>query len=119
MVRDEKSLDAFRNVLKEDLQHPLYLTPEEVGGGWCEIFPALATSLPAPFPIFGRDEEHVVTWGYPLLLSDGVRRLRRDLDNLIRSEVQLPFAAAAGKQRAQTDRARPPREVPQQHRNHP
>jgi hypothetical protein len=89
MVRDEKSLDAFRHVLKEDLQRPLYLTPEEVGGGWCEIFPALATSLPAPFPIFARDEEHVVTWGYPLLLSDGVRRLRSDLDNLVRSETQL------------------------------
>ncbi len=90
-MRDEKSLDAFRHVLKEDLQHPLYLTPEEVSGGWCEIFPALATSLPAPFPIFGRDEEHVVTWGYPILLSDGVRKLRRDLDNLIRSEIQMRF----------------------------
>ncbi len=89
MVRDKKSLDAFRHVLKEDLQRPLYLTPEEVGGGWCEIFPALATSLPAPFPIFARDEEHVVTWGYPLLLSDGVRKLRGALDNLIRSETQL------------------------------
>ncbi len=87
-MRDEKSLGAFRQVLKEELQHPLYLTPEEVGGGWCEIFPALATSLPAPFPIFARDEEHVVTWGYPLLLSDGIRKLRRDLDHLVRSETQ-------------------------------
>jgi hypothetical protein len=93
MVRDEKSLTAFRHVLKEELQHPLYLTPEEVGGGWCELFPALATSLPAPFPIFGRDEETVVTWGYPLLLSDGVRKLRRDLDNLIRSEIQFRLQA--------------------------
>jgi hypothetical protein len=89
MVRDEKSLEAFRHVLKEELQHPLYLTPEEVGGGWCEVFPALATSLPAPFPIFGRDEENVVTWGYPLLLSDGVHKLRRDLDDVIRSEIQF------------------------------
>ncbi len=96
MVRDEKSLEAFRYVLKEDLQHPLYLTPEEVGGGWCEVFPALATSLPAPFPIFSRDEEHVVTWGYPLLLSDGVRRLRRDLDNLVRSEIHIRFQKQPG-----------------------
>jgi hypothetical protein len=96
MVRDEKSLEAFRHVLKEDLQHPLYLTPEEVGGGWCEIFPALATSLPAPFPIFGRDEEHVVTWGYPLLLSDGVRKLRRDLDNLVHSETQMRLQKKSG-----------------------
>ena len=89
MVRDERSLEAFRHVLKEDLQYPLYLTPEEVGGGWCEMLPALATSLPAPFPIFARDEEHVVTWGYPLLLSDGIRKLRRDLDNLVRAEMQF------------------------------
>jgi len=96
MVRDEKSLDAFRHVLKEDLQRPLYLTPEEVNGGWCEIFPALATSLPAPFPIFARDEEHVVTWGYPILLSDGVRKLRGALDNLIRSETQLRSRPGSG-----------------------
>ncbi len=96
MVRDEKSLEAFRHVLKEELQHPLYLTPEEVGGGWCEIFPALATSLPAPFPIFGRDEENVVTWGYPLLLSDGVRKLRRDLDDLVRSEIQFRLQPGNG-----------------------
>jgi len=95
MVRDEKSLDAFRQVLAEDLQHPLYLTPEEVGGGWCEMFPALATSLPAPFPIFARDEEHVVTWGYPILLSDGVRKLRSALDNLVRSEIQLRMRTGA------------------------
>ena len=95
-MRDEKSLDAFRQVLKEDLQDPLYLTPEEVGGGWCDMFPALATSLPAPFPIFARDEEHVVTWGYPLLLSEGVRKLRSALDNLVRSETQLRLQSSSG-----------------------
>jgi hypothetical protein len=88
MVRDDKSLDAFRQVLQEDLQHPQYLTPEEVGGSWSELFPALAASLPAPFPIFGRDEERVVTWGFPILLSEGVLKLRRDLENLISAEVQ-------------------------------
>jgi hypothetical protein len=97
MVRDEKSLDAFRRVLKEELQRPLYLTPEEVNGGWCDVFPALATSLPAPFPIFARDEEHVVTWGYPLLLSDGVRKLRLALDNLVRSETLLRTHQPAGR----------------------
>ncbi len=81
-------MEAFRHVLQEDLQHPLYLTPDEVGGGWCRLFPALATSLPAPFPIFGRDEERVVTWAYPLLLSDGVLKLRRDLDSLVNAEVE-------------------------------
>jgi len=88
MKRDEKSMEAFRQVLQEDLKHPVYLTPEEVRGGWCDLFPALATSLPAPFPIFGRDEERVVTWGYPILLSDGVLKLRRDLDALIKAEME-------------------------------
>ena len=87
-MRDEKSMEAFRRVLQEDLQHPLYLTPDEVGGEWCSLFPALAISLPAPFPIFGRDEERVVTWAYPLLLSDGVLKLRRDLDHLVSAEVE-------------------------------
>ncbi len=86
MTRDEKSMEAFAQVLSEDLQHPTYLTPEEVGGRWCELFPALAASLPAPFPIFGRDEERVMTWGFPILLSDGVLKLRRDLDGLVKAE---------------------------------
>ena len=95
MVRDDKSLDAFRHVLQEELQHPLYLTPEEVGGGWSSLFPALATSLPAPFPIFSRDEERVVTWGYPILLSDGALKLRRDLESLVRVENQVRLRAQA------------------------
>ena len=80
MARDEKTTDAFRQVLQEELRNPIYLTQDEVNGGWCDLFPVLAASLPAPFPIFGRDEEKVVTWGYPLLLSDGVLKLRRDLE---------------------------------------
>ncbi len=110
MRRDEKSMGAFRQVLQEDLKHPVYLTPEEVGGGWCDIFPALATSLPAPFPIFGRDEESVVTWGYPVLLSDGVLKLRRDLDGLIRAEMEYRTQPQTGngddKQRMMAQRER-------------
>jgi hypothetical protein len=110
MKRDEKSMDAFRQVLQEDLKHPIYLTPAEVGGGWCDLFPALATSLPAPFPIFGRDEEKVVTWGYPLLLSDGVLKLRRDLDGLVAAEMECRTRPQAGngddKQRMMAQRER-------------
>ena len=88
MVRDEKTVEAFRQVLHEELRNPVYLTQDEVGGSWRELFPALATSLPAPFPLFGRDEERVVTWGYPLLLSDGVLKLRRDLESLVVTEAE-------------------------------
>ena len=87
MVRDEKTRDAFRQVLQDELRTPVYLTQDEVDGGWCDLFPVLAESLPAPFPIFGRDEERVVTWGYPLLLSDGILKLRRDLDGLVEAEA--------------------------------
>lgn len=95
-ARDEKSMDAFRQVLQEELRSPLYLTQDEVDGGWCELFPVLAASLPAPFPIFGRDEEHVVTWGYPLLLSDGVLKLRRDLEALVEAEVEYRLRSQLG-----------------------
>jgi hypothetical protein len=96
MARDEKTMDAFRQVLQEELRNPLYLTQDEVDGGWCELFPVLAASLPAPFPIFGRDEEHVVTWGYPLLLSDGVLKLRRDLEALVEAEAEYRLRSQFG-----------------------
>ncbi len=96
MTRDEKSLEAFRQVLREELPSPGYLTSAEVAGGWCDLFPALATSLPAPFPIFGRDEEKVVTWGFPILLSDGILKIRRDLEALIQTELDERLRTRTG-----------------------
>jgi hypothetical protein len=96
MVRDEKTMDAFRQVLAEELRNPGYLTQDEVDGGWTDLFPVLAASLPAPFPIFGRDEEHVVTWGYPLLLSEGVLKLRRDLEALVEAEMEYRLRSQIG-----------------------
>jgi hypothetical protein len=96
MARDEKTVDAFRQVLQEELRHPLYLTQEEVDGGWTELFPVLAASMPAPFPIFNRDEERVLTWGYPLLLSEGVLKLRRDLEGLVAAEAEYRLRSRAG-----------------------
>jgi hypothetical protein len=96
MTRDEKSLEAFRQVLQEELPEPTYLTDAEVEGRWCELFPALATSLPAPFPIFGRDEERVVTWGFPILLSDGILKIRRDLESLVQVELDARLRTRSG-----------------------
>jgi hypothetical protein len=96
MARDEKTIDAFRQVLQEELRNPLYLTQDEVDGGWTELFPVLASSMPAPFPIFNRDEEKVLTWGYPLLLSEGVLKLRRDLESLIAAEADHRLRSRAG-----------------------
>ena len=83
MEKPDASADAFGQVLHEDLKQPIYLNSEEIDGGWRELFPSLATSLPAPFPIFGLDEERVVTWGYPVLLSEGAQKLRHDLEVLV------------------------------------
>ncbi|MFV2071638.1 MAG: hypothetical protein ACC742_03185 [Thermoanaerobaculales bacterium] len=110
MTQPGGSMDTFQRVLKEDLRAPVYLTPKEVDGGWRELFPALATSLPAPFPIFGRDEERVVTHGYPVLLSEGTLKLRRDLEGLVEAEVEYRLRTRAegghDKRRVMTQRDR-------------
>ncbi len=87
MALPEAPPDKFRRILQEDLRNPAYLTPEEVAGGWQDLFPALATSLPAPSPIFGLDEERIVTWGYPVLLSEATQKLQNDLERLVRAEL--------------------------------
>ncbi len=70
----------------------MVLTSDEITGGWRTLFPNLATCLPTPYPIFGSDEEKVVTYGYPVLRSDGVRQLQRNLDNLVNTEVEYRHA---------------------------
>jgi hypothetical protein len=90
------SMQAFHRVLTEDLRQPLFLTPEEVRGGWSEVFPELAVCLPTPYPIFGTDEERILTYGYPILVSDGMWRLRRELDKLIELETQFRLHELGG-----------------------
>ncbi len=84
---------VFQLVLADELRRPLMLTPDEVIGGWKDIFPDLAACLPPPYPIFGSDEEKVVTYGYPVLRSDGIRQLHRSLDNLVSTEVEYRIAS--------------------------
>lgn len=83
-----QTTSPFDLVLQEDLRSPQYLTPEEVRGGWKTLFPGLAGCLPAPYPIFGRDEERIVTWGYPVLISSGLQQLRREVERLVQVEVE-------------------------------
>jgi hypothetical protein len=87
MTAPVASLQAFERVLSEDLRPPAYLTPEEVRGGWRDLFPELAACLPAPYPIFGTDEERIITYGYPILVSEGIWRLRRELEKLVDLET--------------------------------
>lgn len=83
----------FQLVLTDELRRPIALTPDEVVGGWRNLFPNLAACLPSPYPIFGQDEEKVVTYGYPVLRTDGTRQLDRRLDNLVNAEVEYRLAA--------------------------
>jgi len=86
------------------------LTSDEIVGGWRDLFPSLAACLPSPYPIFGQDEEKVVTYGYPVLRSDGLRQLKRNLDNLVNAEVEyrhaFEFDQAADKRGVMVERDR-------------
>jgi len=84
---------VFQRVLTDELRRPVVLTSDEVVGGWRSLFPNLASCLPTPYPIFGLDEEKIVTYGYPVLHSDGLRQLQRNLDNLVGAEVEYRLAA--------------------------
>jgi len=84
---------VFQLVLADELRHPVVLTSDEVDGGWKDLFPNLAACLPPPYPIFGADEEKVVTYGYPVLRSDGIRQLHRSLDTLVGAEVEYRLAS--------------------------
>ena len=87
-MRQPAARQAFQRVLSEDLRPPAYLTNEELQGGWCDLFPDLALSLPAPYPIFGADEEKIITYGYPILVSEGMWTLRREVEKLVVLEVK-------------------------------
>jgi hypothetical protein len=101
---------VFQLVLTEELRRPEFLTPDEVVGGWRTLFPNLSACLPTPYPIFGHDEEQVVTYGYPVLRSDGIRQLQRNLASLIGAEVEYRVASendsGADKRGVMTERDR-------------
>jgi hypothetical protein len=92
-VETTQDARVFQLVLTDELRRPVVLTPDEVGGGWRDLFPTLASCLPTPYPIFGQDEEKVVTYGYPVLRSDGIRQLQRNLDSLVNAEVGYRLAS--------------------------
>lgn len=101
---------VFQLVLTDELRRPVILTSDEVVGGWQNLFPTLAACLPTPYPIFGSDEEKVVTYGYPVLRSDGIRQLTRNIDKMVNAEVEYRIASeldqAADKRGAMAERDR-------------
>ncbi len=109
MALHPSSEQSFQRVLTEDLRPAAYLTPEDIRGGWQQLFPELARCLPAPYPIFGTDEERIITFGYPILVSEGMWKLRRELDRLVELETAFRIAGpseSVDKERVATQRDR-------------
>jgi len=103
---DDLPLDTFQRVLEDDLQNPVYLTPEEVAGGWRSLFPELESCLPSPYPIFGRDEERIVTFGFPVLVSPGIERLRKELERVVQLECEYRLTRGDDKAKVIAQRSR-------------
>lgn len=98
MIASTAPRDALQRVLDEDLSRPLHLSRAEATGGWRELFPDLASSLPLPYPIFGRDEDRVVAIGYPVVVSPVIRQLRHELERQLELEVEFRVLLARGGQ---------------------
>ncbi len=87
MGSEESRRNALDELLSRDLRGARYLTAEEVAGSWRSVFPEMALSVPAPYPIYTPDEGRVVTYGYPILATEALDQLRRELVTIVRTEV--------------------------------
>lgn len=85
-TRDLK-IDRFSRILRSGLVRPRFLRKNELEGEWRKTLPDL-TRLPEPFPIFSADEDAVVAWGYPVFRSEGMCRLRSQLERQIGRELE-------------------------------
>ncbi len=85
----------LQKVLETDLRQPVWLSRAEVAGAWRERFPDL-TRLPAPYPIFGSNEDSVLTHGYPVLITPAVEQLRREMGKHLAVEIEYRLASIAG-----------------------
>ncbi len=91
MVVHTTGPELLQRVLGRDLRQPLWLTHPEVAGGWTSVLPELAR-LPAPYPIYSQDEETVLTYGFPVLVTPAVEQLRRELGKHLAVEVDFRLA---------------------------
>ncbi len=88
--------EAFRALLARELAEPVFLTREEAREGWQRLYPELAASLPAPYPIFAADEEEVVDRGYPVLLGRSTASITSAVERLAATEIPYRIALALG-----------------------
>jgi hypothetical protein len=91
-----KPEDAYTEVLTSVLRQPMFLTAEELEGGWRELFPDLAETLPKPYPIFSYDEEEIVARGFTVHLNQGMKRVRQEIEKQVTLETKFKCTTAAG-----------------------
>jgi hypothetical protein len=94
MVVHSTGPELLQRVLQRDLRQPLWLTRAEAAGGWTVALPDLAR-LPIPYPIYGQDEEAVLTYGFPVLVTPAVEQLRRELGKHLVIEVDFRLSDTA------------------------
>jgi hypothetical protein len=70
--------------------HFLVPSAEEVSG----LFPDGPAALPRPRRVFLEDEAATPLYGFPVLLTPGVRELERTLEETLRAEARLQLALA-------------------------
>ena len=94
--------DRFRLALQAESNRPVFLSDEDIRGGWKKLLPELAGVLPEPYPVYDPQEERVLQWGYPVALSDGLRRVNSQLGALIDRETRFRLEVEGADQRAVT-----------------
>jgi hypothetical protein len=86
--------DGFVHVLSGEIRRPLFLSTDEIRGGWRDVLPGLAECMPQPYPVFAPGDERILTWGYPIRMSEGILRLRAEVERLVETEAELRAVTA-------------------------
>jgi hypothetical protein len=99
--------DGFSHVLGGEIRRPLFLSQDEIRGGWRDVLPGLAECMPQPYPVFAPGDERILTWGYPIRMSEGILRLRAEVERLVEVETELRAVASPdANDRAKADSVR-------------
>jgi len=88
--------------LHADPSPPFFLSEEDVRGNWETLLPELASVLPEPYPVYDSTEERVVQWGYPIAMTEMLRKINAQLNGLVDREVRYRLEVEGADQRAVT-----------------
>lgn len=94
------SRDRFRLALTSDSSRLLFLSEEDVRGNWELLLPELASALPEPYPVYDPTEERVVQWGYPIAMSETLKKIVAQLSALVDRELRYRLEVEGADTRA-------------------